>query len=48
MLERPAIGADATTTILRSEFDAGMFAPAVGGEVRIDIAAETVAQEEEG
>ncbi len=47
MLERPAIGADATTTILRSDFDAGMFAPAVGDEVRIDIAVEAIAPEEE-
>lgn len=45
MLQRPAIGADATTTILRSDFDAGLYAPAVGDEVRIDIAVEAIAPE---
>lgn len=45
MLQRPAIGADATTTILRSDFDAGAFAPAVSDEVRIDIAMEAIRPE---
>ncbi len=45
MLQRPAIGADATTTILRSDFDAGRFVPAVGDEVRIDIAMEAIQPE---
>lgn len=45
MLQRPAIGADATTTILRSDFDAGQFVPAVGDEVRIDIAMEAIQPE---
>lgn len=45
MLQRDAIGADATTTILRSDFDAGMFVPAVGDEVRIDIAVEAIKPE---
>ena len=44
MLKKPAIGANAFTTIRRSEFNAGKFAPHVGDEVRIDIALEAIAQ----
>lgn len=44
MMKKPAIGADAFTTIKRSEFNAGKFAPYVGDEVRIDIALEAIAQ----
>ena len=44
MLKKPALGANATTTIKRSEFNAGKFAPYVGDEVRIDIAIEAIAQ----
>lgn len=40
MLKKPAIGANAWTTIKRSEFNAGKYAPYVGDEVRIDIAVE--------
>ena len=43
MLKKPAIGANAFTTIKRSEFNAGKFAPYVGDEVRIDIAIEAIA-----
>ena len=43
MMKKPAIGANAFTTIKRSEFGAGKFAPYVGDEVRIDIALEAVA-----
>lgn len=43
MLKKPALGANAFTTIKRSEFNAGKFAPYVGDEVRIDIALEAVA-----
>ena len=43
MMKKPALGADAFTTIKRSEFNAGKFAPYVGDEVRIDIAIEAVA-----
>ena len=43
MMKKPAIGANAFTTIKRSEFNAGKFAPYVGDEVRIDIAIEAVA-----
>ncbi len=44
MMKRPALGANAFTTIKRSEFNAGKFAPYVGDEVRIDIAIEAIAQ----
>jgi polyisoprenoid-binding protein YceI len=44
MLKKPAIGADAHTTIRRSEFGAGKYAPDVGDEVRIDVALEAVAK----
>jgi polyisoprenoid-binding protein YceI len=44
MLQKDAIGANATTTIKRSEFNAGKFAPNVGDEVTIDIAVEAVAK----
>ena len=43
MMKKPAIGADAFTTIKRSEFGAGKFAPYVGDDVRIDIALEAIA-----
>lgn len=43
MMKKPAIGANAHTTIKRSEFNAGKFAPYVGDEVRIDIALEAIA-----
>lgn len=42
MLKRDAIGANATTVIKRSEFNAGKYAPQVSDEVRIDIALEAV------
>ena len=44
MRKKPALGANAFTTIKRSEFNAGKYAPAVGDEVRIDIAIEAIAQ----
>ena len=42
MQKKDAIGANATTTIKRSEFNAGKYAPHVGDEVRIDIAIEAL------
>ena len=42
MQKKDAIGANATTTIKRSEFNAGKYAPHVGDEVRIDIANEAI------
>lgn len=42
MLKKDAIGANAYTTIKRSEFNAGKYAPHVGDEVRIDIALEAI------
>ncbi len=44
MLKREAIGANATTTIKRSEFNAGKYAPYVGDEVTIGLALEAVKQ----
>ncbi|MGE5468879.1 MAG: YceI family protein [Ignavibacteria bacterium] len=42
MLKRDAIGANATTTIKRSEFNAGKNAPYVGDEVTISLALEAI------
>lgn len=42
MLKKDAIGANAFTTIKRSEFNAGKNAPYVGDEVRIDVAIEAI------
>jgi polyisoprenoid-binding protein YceI len=42
MLKKPAIGADASTVIKRSEFNAGKFAPNVGDEVTITLAIEAI------
>lgn len=42
MLKRDAIGANATTTVKRSDFNAGKFAPYVGDEVTIGLALEAV------
>ena len=42
MAKRPAAGFDATTTIKRTDFGVGMYAPAVSDEVRIRITTEAV------
>jgi polyisoprenoid-binding protein YceI len=42
MANVPWMGFDATTTVLRSDFDAGQFAPFVGDEVRIMISVEAM------
>ncbi len=42
MMKKDAIGANATTKIKRSEFNAGKLAPYVGDEVTIDIAVEAI------
>jgi polyisoprenoid-binding protein YceI len=44
MLKKDAIGANATTRIKRSEFNAGKYAPAVSDEVTLNIAMEAVKQ----
>ena len=44
MLEKDAIGADATAVIRRTEFNAGKYAPNVGDEVTLDIALEAIAK----
>ncbi len=43
MLQKPAIGADAQGTILRSDFNMDKFVPNVGDEVTISIAIEAIA-----
>lgn len=42
IVKKDAIGANATVTVKRSEFNAGKYAPYVGDEVRIDIAVEAI------
>ena len=42
MLKKDAIGANATVTVKRSDFNAGKYAPYVGDDVRIDIAVEAI------
>lgn len=47
MLKRPAAGFDATTTIRRSDFGVGAFAPNVSDEVHIRITTEAVVAADE-
>ena len=42
MLQKDAIGANASTVIKRSEFNAGKHVPLVGDEVTITIAIEAI------
>ncbi|MEY2633462.1 MAG: hypothetical protein RIR00_2116 [Pseudomonadota bacterium] len=42
MLKKPALGANASVTVKRSDFNAGKYAPYVGDDVRIDIAIEAI------
>jgi polyisoprenoid-binding protein YceI len=44
MLNKDAIGADATTVIRRTDFNAGKYAPNVGDEVTLNISLEAVAR----
>lgn len=44
MVKKDAIGANATTEILRSDFDLGLNVPAVGDEVTITVSIEAIAQ----
>lgn len=44
MLKKDAIGANATTVIKRSEFNAGKYAPYVGDDVTLTIAVEAIRQ----
>lgn len=44
MLKKAALGADATTVIKRSEFNAGKYVPAVGDDVTITISLEAIKQ----
>lgn len=45
MMKKPAIGADASTVIKRTDFNAGKYAPNVGDEVTITLALEAVKAE---
>ncbi len=45
MLKRDAIGANASTTIKRTEFNAGKYAPNVGDDVTITLSLEAIKQE---
>ena len=45
MAGKPWMGFDATTTLVRSEFNLGMFAPFVGDEVKIQISIEAMKAE---
>lgn len=44
MFKKDAIGANATTTILRSDYGVDLFVPAVSDEVTITISLEAIAQ----
>ena len=44
MMKKNAIGADATVTIKRSEFNAGKYAPLVGDDVTITVSLEALQQ----
>lgn len=46
MANRPWAGFDATTTLLRTDFDLGMFAPAIADEVEVFISVEVMTPEE--
>ena len=46
MLKRDAIGADASVTVKRTEFNAGKYAPYVGDDVTITIAVEAISTKE--
>lgn len=45
MENKPWLGFDATTTLLRSDYNVGMFAPAVSDEVQVTISIEAMAAE---
>ena len=42
MKKKDAIGANAFTTVKRSDFNAGKYAPNVGDEIRIDLGVEAI------
>ncbi len=44
MLKKEAVGADAWTTVKRSDFNMDKYAPAISDEVRIDVSFEAIAQ----
>lgn len=48
MANKPWAGFDATTTVVRSDFDMGMFAPYVSDEVQVMISVEAMKAEKSG
>jgi polyisoprenoid-binding protein YceI len=44
MMKKDAVGANATTVIKRTEFNAGKYAPAVGDDVTLTISLEAIKQ----
>ena len=42
MMKQPWVGFSATTTVVRSDFDMGMFAPFVGDDVAVSISIEAM------
>lgn len=46
MANKPWAGFDASTTLLRTDFDLGMFAPAISDEVEVFISVEVMTPEE--
>jgi polyisoprenoid-binding protein YceI len=44
MLKKDAIGANASTVVKRTDFNAGKYAPYVSDDVTIDIAVEAINQ----
>jgi polyisoprenoid-binding protein YceI len=45
MMNKPWLGFDATTTVLRSDFGLGMFAPFISDDVKISISVEAMKAE---
>jgi polyisoprenoid-binding protein YceI len=44
MMKKDAIGANATTTVKRTDFNMGKYAPYVGDDVTIDVTFEGIKQ----
>ena len=44
MFKKDAIGANATVTVKRTDFNMGKYAPHVGDDVTIDIAIEAISE----
>lgn len=44
MLKKDAVGADASVTVKRSDFNAGKYVPTIGDDVTINVSLEAIAQ----